>query len=825
GELPPVYDPFSGGGSIPLEAQRLGLPAFGSDLNPVAVMIGKAMIEIPPKFAGRPPVNPESRRSTDLLRRQWRGAEGLADDVRYYGQWMRDEAEKRIGHLYPKVTITDDMVATRPDLEPYRGRALTVIAWVWARTVRSPNPAFKDVAVPLTSTFVLSAKAGQEAWIRPIVEGSAYRFEVVCGAPHDNGLARAGTKLGRGANFACLMSGSPLDATYVRSEAQAGRMGERLLAMIAEGDRRRVYLSPRSIDEATANGAVPGWSPSLEVPSKCHDVDRLPMYGRPTWGDAFSKRQLAALSTFSRLVNEVVVQMQHDARADPHRSSEDLEAYAKAVATYLGLCLGRCANYWSAFTPWGGEFIVQTFGRQAIPMVWDHAEANPMSSSTGNWLGAVDWVAKVLETSIPSRVKGIALQQDAQTQGESVNRVVSTDPPYYDNVGYAELSDFFYVWLRQTLSGFYPDLLATIAVPKASELIVAYHRHDRKEDAEAHFLSGMTQAMRRLAEDASAAFPVTIYYAFKQSETSRKEGTVSTGWETFLDAVIQAGLTIEGTWPVRTERDQGLKSGTNVLASSIVLSCRRRTGAQATASRRQFLDALRAELPAALHHLQAARIAPVDLAQAAIGPGMSVFSRYRAVVESNGERLGVRVALGLINSVLDECMTQQEGDFDADTRWALAWFEEHGFGPGDYGKAETLSTAKVTSVRGIEEAGILASKAGKVRILKPGDLPSDWDPASDTRLTAWECVHHLIRVLESEGEAAAATLVAKLGTHADIARELAYRLYTICERKKWAAEARAYNGLVVSWSAIESLLGPSESSSAVEQKQQDLPGM
>ena len=810
--LPAFHDPFAGGGSLPLEAQRLGFESHASDLNPVAVLINKAMIEIPPKFAGRPAVNATARSEKSLDPHQWRAGQGLAEDVRYYGQWMREAAEKRIGRLYPTIEITAEMAKDRSDLKALVGQKLTVIAWLWARTVTSPNPAFAQVDVPLVSSFILSSKAGKDAYIEPVIVGMDYRFTVKLGKPKDIEAARLGTTAGKRHAFRCLMSKVPVTYDHIRQEGQAGRMGARLMAIVAEVNHGRVYLSPLPETEAAAHQARPTWEPDNTLPVNPRDF-KTPNYGLSKFADLFTPRQLVALSTFSDLVNEAREQVKRDAlAAGLSDDSHDLDAggtgataYADAIAVYLGLAVGRSANYWSAFTPWGGDFIVQTFGRQAIPMVWDHAEGNPFSSSTGNWTGAIDWIRRVIVTSLPALIAGVASQIDAQSQLVSHSKVVSTDPPYYDNIGYADLSDFFYIWLRRSLKTVFPGLFATMAVPKADELVAAPYRHGGSEKAEAFFLEGMTRAMRRLSEQAHPAFPVTIYYAFKQSETQGEAGTSSTGWETFLDAVIRSGFAITGTWPMRTERDQGLKTGTNVLATSIILVCRPRPDHAGNTTRREFATALKSELPLALAQLQHGNIAPVDLAQAAIGPGMAVYSRYDKVVDAEGKPLSVRDALALINQTLDVALAAQEGDFDPDTRWALTWFEQSGFGEGDYGIAEMLSKAKNTSVGGMVEAGIAKSKGGKVRLLKPAELPEDWDPNTDPRLTVWETVHHLIRLLEAGGEAAAADLVAKLGAKAEIARELAYRLYTVCERKKRAAEALSYNGLVQSWPEIARL--------------------
>jgi putative DNA methylase len=809
-KLPAFHDPFAGGGALPLEAQRLGLESYASDLNPVAVLINKAMIEIPPKFAGKPPVNPEARKEKSLIARQWKGAQSLAEDVRYYGQWMRDEAEKRIGHLYPKVEVTAEMAKARPDLRPYAGRKLTVIAWLWARTVKSPNPAFAKVDVPLASTFMLSTKAGKEAYVEPVIEQSGYRFTVKVGKPKDADGAKLGTTAGKRAAFRCLMSGVPVAYDHIRSEGQAGRMGARLMAIVAEGDRGRVYLAPTPEHEAVALKARPEWKPDVALPVNPRDF-KTPNYGLMTFADLFTPRQLVALTTFSDLVQEARERVQRDALAaglpdDPkllRDGGTGALAYSDAVGVYLGIAVDKAADYNSTICGWisGGETLRNTFGRQAIPMVWDYCETNTLGGATGSINSGIGQVAMAVEVLVPG-AGGNAAQSDAQSVAVC-GRVVSTDPPYYDNIGYADLSDFFYVWLRRSLRPVFPDLFATLAVPKAEELVATPYRHGSKEKAETFFLDGMTQAMHRLAEQAHPAFPVSIYYAFKQAESDDEAGTASTGWDTFLAAVIEAGFAISGTWPMRTERGaRTIGIGTNALASSIILVCRPRAASASTATRREFVTALKVELPVALAHLQRGNIAPVDLAQAAIGPGMAVYTRYAKVLDAEGKALSVREALALINQTLDEALAEQEGDFDADSRWALTWFEQSGFDEGEYGVAEQLSKSKNTSVAGMVEAGIVESKRGKVRLFKPSELPADWDPATDPRLTAWEIVHHLIRVLASGGEGAAAGLVAKLGAKAEIARELAYRLYTLCERKKRAAEALAYNGLVQSWPEI-----------------------
>ena len=742
------------------------------------------------------------------------GAQGLAADVRYYGQWMRDEAEARIGHLYPKVAVTAEMAQERPDLKPYVGRQLTVIAWLWARTVKSPNPAFAHIDVPLASTFLLSTKAGKEAYVEPVIEANGYRFTVKTGKPKDAEAAKRGTKSGGSHSaFLCLMSGTPMPFNYLREEARAKRMGARLMAIVAEGTRGRVYLPPTPEMEEVALKAKPRWKPEVEI---CHWPGRTNVveYGLTQFGDLFTPRQLVALTTFSDLVGEARERIHRDAISaglaeDPkplRDGGTGATAYAEAVAVYLGIALSRLADAQNSLCQWGpsANQTQHLFRRQAVPMVWDYAESSIFSGAAGDLVTSLGSMCRVLD-QLGTGPRGISTHADAQNQPLSTGKTISTDPPYYDNIGYADLSDFFYVWLRRSLKPVFPELFATLAVPKAEELVATPYRHGSKEKAETFFLNGMTEAMHRLARQAHPAFPVTIYYAFKQSESDGGNGTTSTGWDTFLAAVIEAGFAISGTWPMRTELgNRMLGSGTNALASSIVLVCRKREASAPIATRREFLSALKGELPQALAHLQAGNIAPVDLAQAAIGPGMAVYTRYGKVLDAEGNLVPVREALALINQTLDETLAEQDGDSDADSRWALTWFAQHGFAEGEFGLAEQLSKAKNTSVAGLVQAGILASKAGKVRLFQPNELPANWDPATDPRLTAWEVVHHLIRALET-GEEAAAALVAKLGHRSESARELAYRLYSLCDRKKRAAEALSYNGLVQSWPEIARL--------------------
>lgn len=799
---PPILDPFCGAGSIPLEAQRLGLTTYASDINPVAVLITKALIEIPSRFAEKPPVHPGTQESPYR-----QGAKGLAEDVRYYGKWMRGEAVRQIGYLYPKVKLPKE----------FGGGEVTAIAWLWARTVTCPNPAC-GAHTPLVRSFDLSVKRGKRAWVQPTVEGNKYHFEVKTG----DGSAQEGTVNRRGAT--CLCCGTPVPFQHIRSEGKTGRMGTRLLAIVTKGPGGRIYLRPNEEQELVASQASPEDAPDTQLPEQALGF-RVQQYGMTTHRDLFTPRQLIALNTLSELVIKARERVLKDAIKagfpGDSRAFNDggngATGYADAVATFLGLAVSRFCDFSNTLCSWdsGNTNMRQLFARQAIPMVWDFAETNPLEGVV-NIDDSINWAVSAFEKFPYTRTSSRSMQLDASTSLAFKERfVIATDPPYYDNIGYADLSDLFYIWLRKSLKEVYPDLFGTMLVPKAAELVANPYRFDGdKNRAEQHFESGLNQAFSRLCNLSHIQYPLTIYYAFKQSERERaSDGDinifVSTGWETMLEGLIKAGLSITGTWPMRTEQAQrSVAMGTNALASSILLVCRPRPGGAPMTTRRDLLNVLKRELAPALKTLQEGSIAPVDLAQAAIGPGMAIFSRYSKVLEADGTPMRVRAALALINQVLDEYLTAQEGEYDADTRWALAWFEQHGMEEGPFGVAETLSKAKNTAVDGLVEAGILQARAGKVRLLRRDEFRDDWDPAADKRLTVWEVTQYLIRALVDQGsEEKAADLLRKVGAFGDVARDLAYRLYTICDRKKWTQEALAYNSLVVAWPELLKLAG------------------
>jgi putative DNA methylase len=775
---PPIRDPFCGGGSIPLEAQRLGLQAWASDLNPVAVLITRALIEIPPSWTGRPPVHPDATR-----RAVWHGTQGLAEDVRRYGQWMRDEAERRIGHLYPSATLPD-------------GRKATVIAWLWSRTVTCPNPACRST-MPLLNSFSLSTRRGREAWLRSLPDATekCVRFEVCFGPgrPSGGSVGRSGAT--------CLVCGSPVPLSYVRAEGRAGHIGTQLVAVVAEGIRTRHYLPALADHEAAAARVQrPADVPDTQLPKQALGF-RVQGYGLNRHADLFTNRQLTALNTLT----DLVVAASERVLADGGDA-----AYSDAVATYLALAVSRNADITNALVRWSTsrDQAVGLFSRQAIPMLWDFAEVNPFAGAAGDLEISLRSVSRVIE-GLPANHESHVTQADATAAGAvPTDVVVSTDPPYYDNVGYADLADFFYVWLRRSLGMVYRELFATLLTPKAAELVADPFRAGGAAKAENLFEQGFTRAFTLMRTNAHPAFPLTVFYAFKQAENDGEDAMASTGWETMLEGLIQAGLSVTGTWPIRTERAGRMREiKSNALASSVVLVCRPRPETAGITDRRGFLGALKAELPEALRDLQQGSIAPVDLAQAAIGPGMAVFSRFAKVVEPSGEPMRVRTALGLINQVLDEVLAEQEGEFDADTRWAIKWFEQFGLDEGAYGQAEVLATATNTSIGGLREAGILQAQAGKVWLLARNDLPSDWNPTADRRTPVWEVAQHLVKRLEESGEQSAAELLRSVGGLGDVGRDLAYRMFAVCERKKWTKEALAFNSLVVSWPEIARLAG------------------
>lgn len=794
GNPPALLDPFAGGGAIPLEAQRLGLEAHAHDLNPVAVMINKAMIEIPPRFADLPPVNPDAR--AESMNSTWSRVQGLAEDVRYYGEWMKQEAFKRIGHFYPKVKVPREQ----------GGGEATVIAWIWARTVKCPNPAC-GCKMPLASSFVLSKKKGKEAWVKPIPDGNTVRFQIQNGkCPKEYETY----KTGRGATFKCPCCGEITTDSYVKQEGKAHRIGSHLMAIVAEGKHGRIYISPNEEHALAAKVELPEAVPSGMLPDNPRWFSP-PAFGMDTYEDLFTSRQLTALTTFSKLVSEAQAKAEADAVAagmkNDHlslrNSGDGASAYGEAVGVYLAFVISKLADRGSTICGWDSsrEGLRNTFGRQAIPMTWDYSEGNPFSNSSGCFDNMIEWVTKCI-SELPAATLAEVSQADAQSDCGLRNIMISTDPPYYDNIGYADLSDFFYVWMRQSLKDTYPELFSTMLVPKVEELIATPYRHDGNvEKAKSFFEDGMLSACKQMYQYAREDVPVTVYYAYKQSDTDDC-GTASSGWETMLGAIVNAGFAITGTWPMRTEMaNRSIASGSNALASSIVLVCRKRSEDAPQTTRRNLIAALRRELRPALQKLQSSNIAPVDLAQSAIGPGMGVFSRYRRVLEADGSVMTVRSALQVINEEVDLYFNEQVGNMDAASRFCVDLYTQCAYNNIKYGEAEILANAKSTSIAMMVTHGILYAKGGIVHLVERSELPEKVDVDESN---IWMLTQQLTRAMAKGGVNACAEIIFNMfGSNAESAKDLAYRLYTIAERKGWAEEAYAYNNLVVAWPDIQ----------------------
>lgn len=782
GEPPVVLDPFAGGGTIPLEAQRLGLKTVASDLNPVAVLINKALVEIPPRFRDKPPVFPglaASRLGT------WPGIGGLAADVRAYGEWMLECASARLAHHYPTVS------------------GLPVLSWIWARTVTCPNPAC-GIEMPLVRSWWLSKKRGKEAFVvanviadASTVSGKRVSFAVAfdresAPTPSNDGTAgRTGAK--------CIACETSVELKYIRSEGQAGRIGQQLMAIVAEGDRQRLYFPPSGIHAERARVPVPDDAPAAALPPQAPSF-RVQAYGMNHWRQLFTPRQLVAMGAFS----ELVIEARERAVADGAEG-----AYADAVATYLGLAVSRLADWSGSLCRWepNAQVSQQVFGQQSVNMVWDFSEARTIGKKASGSFGAcLANVVRSLE-QLNGTTPAIAEQADAASR-ELTGFLINTDPPYYDNIGYSDLSDYFYIWLRRSLRPVYPELFSTVLVPKAEELVANQYRHNGRAGAREFFEEGFQSIFGRAREAALEEYPIVVYYAFKQSQ-SDDVGETSTGWETLLEGMIQGGWTITSTWPIRSEGSGRLiAQDTNALASSIVLSLRPRDKDATIVDRRGFIAALEAELPDALRKLQQGAIAPVDLPQAAIGPGMAVFTRYSAVLEPDGRRVSVRSALARINEVLDQVLNEQEGDFDPTSRFAVAWFRHHGYNVGTFGDANNIANARNVSVDAMDRAGVLRSRAGRVQLLRPLDLVSDYDPATDLHISNWEALHHLIRILERDGIAAAGKFLRAAlsrpdgAVDADLVKELGHLLFRIAEGNGWTKDALSFNTLVTSWPEI-----------------------
>ena len=795
---PPILDPFAGGGAIPLEAQRLGLKALSGDLNPVAVLIQRAMLEIPPRFAGLPPVHPDIDHGLAI----WSGTHGLAADVEAYGEWMRNEAKRRIGHLYPDV------------MNP-AGKKLMPIAWIWARTVESPDPAWHG-HVPLVNSWVIRNKKGKpRVWIEPIVDRDTqtigYKIREGGEPSHKPSVRR-----GKGT---CIATGTGISSQYIKSEGQVGRLREHLVAIVAEGDPRgRVYCEVAETDFRLGLTDFRGWKPDQQLPPKGRGLGfRVQPFGFDEWWKLFTPRQLQTLSVFSELLEELRATVITDALKAGldttdlrlHEGGLGATAYSDAVATFLAFAIDRCAARWTHLAVWNsvGEKLEHLFRLNALQMNWVYSEGNPFSNSSGNWRGQVKWVTNCItwlsrkKTAIPGRVR----QGDAiDTVRNSKRAVISTDPPYYDNIGYADLSDFFYVWLRRSLIDIWPRECATLLTPKSDEIIADPGRHGGSSEANAHFEERMERFMRHVSTVQIVEVPATLYYAYKATED--KQGEVrSTGWDTFLQAVVDAGLQVTATWPLRTEMPGGTRMvGRSALSTSVVLACRPRPDSAPLSTRGQFMSALRDELPAAVKVLQSGNIAPVDLPQSTIGPGIRVFSRFARVIEADGSSMPVSDALAIINDVLGEILDGEDAELDPVTRFAAIWYSQHAFESGHSGDADNQARAKNTSLSGIEAAGVGQARAGEFRLYRRDELDPDWSALDDNRLTVWKATQQLVAAL-NRSEQEAARLLHQLGAYGNRARQLGYLLFSKATEARNADEAAAYNGLINAWPILRSM--------------------
>lgn len=788
GQLPTVLDPFAGGGSIPLEGMRLGLPVQASDLNPVAVLINKAQLEILPQFANQKPINPESQKTIHLTK--WELGKGLAEDLRYYGNWINEEAKKQIGHYYPKAKVGN--------------KEQNIITWIWARTIKCPNPAC-GCDMPLVRSFILSSKKKPNFYSTPILkrngEGNeVLGYEVLQGTPDIKGTTnRSGAT--------CVCCNEAVKLNDLREYGRKYGYGQKLIALVIEAKRGKTYISPDENQERLA----------LSIENNNDFLDQKlptnprwfspPLYGLTEYKELYSPRQLLGLSTLNHLIGDIGEKIVSDGGSDD---------YAKAIRTLLVMIGDRMADFNSSICTWNNsnEKVMHVYGRQAIPMVWDYGEANLLGDAVGAWKTCYEYVADCVEVILTkeSSVQSAKQYNAAKYKFSEKSFIISTDPPYYDNIGYSDLSDFFYVWLRKGLTAQYPELFGTVLVPKMEELVASDFRYGSKEAAKDHFEGGFKEAFGNFKKGIDPRFPLTVYYAFKQDENDdgndeieegSKEISLSTGWETLLESLVSTGFQIVATWPIKaSQKWRMVAMGTNALTSYIVLACRPRPENATSITRREYLQILKRELPDAIEVLQRSNLAPVDMAQATIGPGMGIYSRYNQIMEQDGTPMTVRTALSLINKALGEILAEQEGDFDTETRWALSWFEQMQFSAGEFGDANALALAKNTAVNALVQAGIVKAGGGKVQLIARAELSDNWDPENDTRVVVWEMTQHLIKQLQEKGETGAARLYKKIGSKADVARELAYHLFTLCEKKGWTQEAQAYNSLVLSWNQI-----------------------
>lgn len=792
--LPQLLDPFAGGGAIPLEGQRLGLSVVAHDLDPVAVMINKSMIEIAPRFNGSSVINPEDRRKFGG-KEKLNGTAGLVADVKYYGKRARYKAETIVGDKYPKVVLPQSM----------GGGVAPVVAWLWTRVIKCPNPAC-GCEMPLVRSFTLAKNKGRLSWVEPHYVNKKVSFEV-----HNMGKpVIEGTVSRKGA--VCPCCSSPIDFPYIRNAGKAGHMTSKLMAVVAEGKRGKLYLSPTCEQEIAANVDRPEDFPDAEMAFNPRNFN-TPIYGMDHFADLFTNRQLSTLVTFCDVVSDLKKEIEEDAvnsgMKDDHiplsENGYGATAYAEAICVYLAFAIDRLADFSTSVSRWTvtNEKAMNCFSKQAIAMTWDYPEVNIFGNAVGSFSQIVNYIADCINTLPDTDKRGVAEQYDAQSDCGFRNIIISTDPPYYDNIDYADLADFFYIWMRRTLKSIYPSLFQTLKVPKTEELVASPYRFDGNVDeAKVFFEDGMLKTCQQIYKYAKDDIPVTIYYAYKQTETDKDDGTASSGWETMLNAIIQAGFSITGTWPMRTEQAyRSVSMGTNALASSIVLVCRKRAVNALQTTRRNMINALRKELRPALKKLQSSNIAPVDLAQSAIGPGIGVFSRYKKVLEADGSHMTVRSALRIINEEIDLYFNEQVGSMDTASRFCVDLYMQCAYNDIKYGEAEVLANAKGTSIPMMASHGVLYAKAGVVHLVERENLPEKVDSNEGN---IWMLTQQLTRAMATGGVESCAHIVFNMfGSNTENAKDLAYRLYTIAERKGWANEAYAYNALVVAWPDIQ----------------------
>ena len=809
GSLPPFIDPFAGSGAIPLEALRLGMSAHASDLNPLAVTIQHMLVEWPQKFANKPAVH---RRNKGGLSASTAFG-NLAADVLAYGEDINEKLRGRIGEFYPPVTDSF-------------GKEIEPGVFMWARTVPCPNPAC-GVLTPLVKDWKLSTRSG--AHIRPVIDRAAKTINFA--VQHDGVVPEPSFNGRKGG--ACLMCEAPIDFVWIRKQGVAGLINHRLMAIAAGDDYSWAFYQPTSEHESVAL-TVPDstWVPRGDIPNNTRDF-RTQLYGMATWASLFTPRQMLALTTLQDIIRETEADIDSDAVAAGYvsggeplsRGGTGAHAYAQLVRAYIHLTASNLTEWNCSVTRWSpnGPQLSSLFARQAVIMNWNYAEGSLFGKGGANFLQKLRRTVEVIDRT-PTTTTGTARQADATRMVWDHDKapLVVTDPPYYDNISYSELADFFYVWLRESMRDIDPETFATISSPKSEELIMAKNRHGGDEEkAKQFFEDGLTQALHHLRSISDPDLPLSIYYAYNDTDESEDgEGNKeigSSGWETILQSIVDAGLQIVMTYPLRSEAvGRAISTNASALAACILLVCRPRSDKAPVGTRGDFTLGLQGELSQAIERLKDGDLGALDLSQAAIGPGMAVFTRYSKVLESDGRKMTMRTALDLINKSVSEVAGKGDAMFDQQTRWCVRWFEEKGLSEGLYGDAQMLANANGLNIPELERFGVISSKGGKVQLLVGDRLPTDWDPRLDSRISSWEVLHHLIACLLPKGnplsranggsEKEALALASALSPLlVEQAKELSYRMFDICRVRGWNQEALAYNAIGQSWADLRSV--------------------